>query len=312
MNKNVLYIVTASWEGRFLEGARRVVKENNCTNALCFWFEDYEARTAEARKIFKQEFASLNPKLEKLRLLGAEGSPSGNADLWRRIFEVLAEHLPRADSFVFDITTTPRVALWIILDLLTEAKIPGIVYYHQAVKHGPWCGCEPDRPHVVPKLGGISGLDKPTKLLIVTGFDEDRSEHFINYFEPTETLILLQEKFLKEAERNREPHLKRFEGRHGIKLITTNSYTPDWGFASLKSVALEFGRDANLVLASVGPKPSAISLYRLHRIMPHSSMVYSPCREYNEEYSTGIGESMRLTWNPSDFSAEQTANAAGK
>lgn len=143
----------------------------------------------------------------------------------------------------------------------------------------------------------------------MTGFDEDRSEHFINYYEPTETVILLQEKFLKEAERNIEPHLKRFQGRHGIKILTTNSYTPDWGYASLEKIAVEFGQGANLVLASVGPKPSAVSLYHLHRLMPHSSMVYSPCREYNEDYSTGIGKTMRLVWNPAEIPAESDSKA---
>ena len=70
MKKNVLYIATASWEERFLEGAKRVLEANQCTDALCFWFEDYEVRTAEARGAFQKQFASLNPKFEKLKLLG--------------------------------------------------------------------------------------------------------------------------------------------------------------------------------------------------------------------------------------------------
>ena len=301
MKKNVLYIATASWEERFLEGAKRVLEANQCTDALCFWFEDYEARTAEAREAFKKQFASLNPKFEKLKLLGAEGTPPVHAEMWRRIFEVLADSLANKESFVFDITTTPRVALWIILDLLTEAKLPGIIYYHRAGKHGHWCGCEPDRPQLVPKLGGISSLEKETKLLVVTGFDEDRSEHFISHYEPTETLILLQEGSETDAERNRDPHLKRFRGRPAIQMVKMNSYAPDWGYATLEKEAVKFGSDSNLVLASVGPKTSAVSLYKLHRLLPHSSMVYSPCRDYNDEYSSGIGETLSLAWNPKEL-----------
>jgi hypothetical protein len=298
MNKNILYIATASWESRYLEGAKRTIPTYQCNKALCFWFSDYEERTQPNRDAFVKEFDALKPKMEKLRLLGKDGDPQADAALWLRIYEVIKDSLVGVDSFVFDITTTPRVALWIIIDLLSVAKLPGVICYHKALSHGEWCGCEPDRPVIVPKLGGIGGLDRNTKLLVITGFDEDRSEHFMTHFEPEETLILLQDGSPKDPQRNRAPHLKRFEGRSGVTIRVMNSYSPDWGYSALEEAAVDFGKDSNLVLASVGPKTSAVSLYLLHRRLTYSSLVYSPCREYNSEYSTGIGETMEMQWPP--------------
>jgi hypothetical protein len=300
MRKDTLYIATASWEPRFLEGARRILGGNDISNVLCFWFEDYESRVAGHLRQFTNEFKHLSPKLEKLRLIRQDSPETTQTELWKRIFDVFAEEIASVGKVVFDITTTPRIALWIILDLLTEAKIPVTIVYHQADSHGPWCASEPDRPHIVPKLGGISDLDKCTKLIIISGFDEDRSEHFISYFEPTETIILLQEGFPDEdSKRNQEPHIKRFQGRPGIKMQKMNSYAPDWGYAGLEKIAMEFGKDSNLVLASVGPKTSAVALYHLHRRMPHSSIAYSPCRNYNEIYSLGIRKTLTLEWDSS-------------
>jgi hypothetical protein len=301
MKKRALFIATLSWEPRFLEGARRILRSEVFSDVLCFGFKDFEERTAAIQKTFEEEFADLHPRFKMLqlspsnrttgrRLAATEGS------LWKQIFDTVSTEIEEIDTFTFDVTTTPREALWIILDLLTEAKLSGSLAYHRASSHGAWCAGEPESPHIVPKLGGISALDKPTKLLILTGFDEDRSKQFILHFEPKETLILLQEGSDHEAEKSRSLHEHQFAGRKGIRLETLDSYSSDWGFASLEKMAVPFAEDSNLMLASVGPKTSAVALYRLHRSLLNSALVYSPCREYNKGYSTGIGETLRLKW----------------
>ena len=304
MNKRTIYISTASWEPRFLEGARRIIGEGGCSVALCFWFEEYDIRTSENRKAFESEFTHLNPRMEPLRLIPhvqpATQRPIDKSEnaLWNRIFKIISEHVSDVDSFVFDITTTPRETLWIVLDLLTELKLNGTLVYHRAARHGEWCGGEPCSPHIVPKLGGISHLDQPTKLLVLTGFDEARSEQFITHYEPTETVILLQKGSVEEdPERNQKPHRDRFENRHGCFMEELNSFSPDWGYEALKQASGRIVSGANLILASVGPKTSACALYRLHRTIENSALVYAPCRDYNLDYSEGIGETLRLFWD---------------
>ena len=301
MSKRALFIATLSWEPRFLEGARRILRDGEFSDILCFWFKEFEGRTAEAKRNFAKEFADLNPRFEMLQFSPPDASPRDipaiEINLWKRIFEILAPITKEVSTFTFDITTTPREALWTVLDLLAEAGLLGSVVYHRALSHGHWCGGEPEPPHIVPKLGGISALDKPTKLLILTGFDDDRSKQFILHFEPTETLILLQEGIDPEAEKSRRLHTSQFARRKAIRLETFDSYSQDWGFARMKELAVPFSQESNLMLASVGPKTSAVALYQLHRLLPNSALVYSPCRDYNVNYSHGIGDTLRLRWD---------------
>lgn len=304
-----LYIATASWEPRFLEGARRTIKSHGCSDILCLWFEDYAARTEHTREAFASEFAHLKPTFEKLRLLSpcdesGRQTPSAQIAVWREVFRIISENIIGVDEFVFDITTTPREALWIILDLITETGTPGTIVYHRAESHGEWCAGEPERPHIVPKLGGVSALDHPTRLLVLTGFDEDRCEHFLAHFEPEETVIMLQEGSIEEdPEKNQKPHINLFKGREGVRLMSMNSYSADWGYSALEAPALQLAVGANLVLASLGPKTSAVALYKLHRLIGSSALVYSACKEYNEDYSAGIAETLQLEWRPAEILA---------
>ena len=50
-----------------MEGARRVIEESKCTDALIFWCEEYGERTAESRNAFHDEFLRLNPTFEMVR-----------------------------------------------------------------------------------------------------------------------------------------------------------------------------------------------------------------------------------------------------
>jgi hypothetical protein len=45
------------------------------------------------------------------------------------------------------------------------------------------------------------------------------------------------------------------------------------------------------VVSSLGPKLSAISVYKTFLKHPEIALTYIPCREYNENYCEGIGDS---------------------
>jgi len=310
MNTGKLLISTASWEPRFLAGVRRILDQEQVAGALCFWFSEYGTRTAEAREEFAKllsprptHFIELPMYLTESRL-GGHSIPA-YVVVWREINKAIMEWMGNYGSFILDITTMPREAMWMALDLLTEAAIAGKLVYHRAAEHGDWCGAEPEQPHIVPKLGGLPALNLPTRLMIVSGYDEDRSEQFIGSYEPCETVILFQEFVSGTHEENREKnemrHRRRFGDRgRAIRFKGVNCYGPDWGFAQILAEAREFGKCSNLILASLGPKTSAISVYRVLRSLPEACLIYAPCRSYNLEYSKGIGETLALDWPRAD------------
>ena len=44
-----------------------------------------------------------------------------------------------------------------------------------------------------------------------------------------------------------------------------------------------------MIMSSLGPKPSAVALYKVCRKIPQVALVYAPSKEFNKEYSYGIG-----------------------
>lgn len=299
-----IFITTASWEPRFLEGAQAVLDENAFSFVVCFWFEEFAERTLAARNAFQTMVTKRGARYlpVALRLFSQELDPGvpampSHAASWRTIYRTFRRVIPESSRFVLDISTMPREALWIILDLLTEAKMDGDIIYHQAKAHGEWCACEPERPHIVPKLGGEPSLDGVTKLLIISGYDEDRSEQFISSFEPEETIILFQEGDDNDPEQSNKRHRLRLGSRReSIQMGKIDCYVDDWGFARAREATDAFSPNTNIIMASLGPKTSAVALYRLHRQFAQSSLVYAPCREYNQEYSSGIAATLRLGW----------------
>jgi hypothetical protein len=113
----------------------------------------------------------------------------------------------------------------------------------------------------------------------------------INFFDPTITLLGIQKgKQLNNLERNFKKSATRYEKEPGIKLFYVNAYCSDHGFAEIEKNIKSYLEDTNLVMSSLGPKLSAIALYKLKRKYPDTALTYAPSREVNPEYSHGIGK----------------------
>lgn len=311
MKSKIAFLTCASWEPRFILGARQVFSEQAFSEVVCFWFEEFNRRTKENRGLLRKEAHGSHFEEVSLPMYNARDSKGGRrtpayAVVWKQVRKVIDRLREVSDSFVLDISTMPRELLWIALDLLSDAGKTGRIVYHRAKEHGDWCGTEPGRPHIVPKLGGLAVLDHPTHLLVVSGYDGDRSEQFISSFEPPCSLILYQEFPDGMNEENREKNEGRHRERFGtrgasVDLRGVNCYELDWGYSQIFEAAKQLGANANLILASLGPKTSAVSLYCVHRRLEASSLVYAPCHDYNEAYSTGLRESLWLGWDPSNI-----------
>ena len=75
-------------------------------------------------------------------------------------------------------------------------------------------------------------------------------------------------------------------------MFELDSYNGDHGFINILSLVTPLLKDHNVVMSSLGPKPSAIALYQIHQRFPMIGLAYAPSREFNPEYSAGIGESI--------------------
>jgi hypothetical protein len=140
---------------------------------------------------------------------------------------------------------------------------------------------------------GIAKLGKPTALLLLNGFDTERAEQMIQFFEPHLLMVGLQH---GKQFQNEERNLKRAErlGQliRNIRTFEIDAYSTDHGFSAIVEQIKPLVAQYNIIAASLGPKTSAIAMFRVIAEFPEIALAYAPSRQFNLEYSSGIGDSI--------------------
>jgi len=284
MNSN-LFITVASWEERFLIGFKRIIKKSNLTDVQMYYFEEYAERTVNHRQAVKELC-----KKRSIHITDYQISFKNSAESWKTIYKNMASLAPAANVTV-DITTMPREIIWTVLSLLDTNCIKASYVYHKPASYDKeWLTRDPAKPRLVYKRAGMTKLGVSTCLLILTGYDVDRVQQLINFFEPSTTLLGIQKgKQLNNLKSNIEKS-KKYEKEPGVKVFYVDAYCSDHGLAEIEKHIAPYIKTTNLVMSSLGPKLSAIALYKLNRKYPDTALAYAPSREFNPEYSHGIGK----------------------
>ncbi len=89
-----------------------------------------------------------------------------------------------------------------------------------------------------------------------------------------------------------------FKDNKAVQQFWLDAYSADHGIAAISSVIESHAPTHNVLMASMGPKLSAVALYQLHRRNDALGLVYLPSRDFNPDYSHGIGESIWGTLTP--------------
>ncbi len=281
-----ILITVASWEERFQAGFERLLQM--CPSKIfVFFYKEY----IHVTKLNLQKVQSCSQSAELKIIELSFGDPVKS---WKTITETLSQPLVSGKNVVVDISTMPRESIWIIFDILDEFSASISYVYHQPTEYSrEWLSRDPQKPRMVFKLSGISRLGFPTRLVVTAGYDVDRIRQMIAHFEPDLTIIGVQTgtQFGNEM-MNIERHTKYFANDSRIKLFSLDAFTGDHGLKSIEDQIKDHAAESNLVMTSLGPKLSAIPLYRLHKKYPSISLAYAPSREYNPEYSKGIGNTV--------------------
>jgi hypothetical protein len=152
-----------------------------------------------------------------------------------------------------------------------------------------WLSREPDNPRLLLKHSGIMAFGKPTMLVIITGFDPERTRQLINFYEPKRTILFLQvgNQFDNDSRNTTESHLKECIGITDYEYYPIDAYSEDFGFSTIASILNKYVEDYNIVATSLGPKLTGLSLYRYNHLNDSIGLTYVPCKEYNLSYSKG-------------------------
>ncbi len=280
-----LLVTVASWEERFILGLKHLLDESSPRQLLMYYFEDYADRTIDNRTYINELCQEKGVILESHSLSFKEPKQA-----WTTIYDTLKVDRLVEKEIIIDFTTMPREILWTILNLLDgSSAVINYVYSKPEKYNGIWLSRDPGKPRFVYKLGGEAKLGAKTLLLVITGYDAERVEQLVRFFDPHHSLLGIQVGNQYNNLGMNMSKYKQYERQSSFTLFEMDAYSADHGFAVIETQLGKYLNDYNIIMSSLGPKPSAIALYRLKIKYPQTSLAYAPSNEYNSEYSLGFG-----------------------
>jgi hypothetical protein len=282
-------IVGASWEERFPLGCARLLADHTVGRLEVFYHKEYESRYKHNLEIVREVAEARHVVLTE-----TPTSYESASETWHALKEKLTT-LQFGATPLIDISTMTREMIWLLLDRLARLGLARPEYvYHKPREYGEdWLTADPGKPRLVLKRSGISKSGSPTTIVATTGYDPDRIRQLLWAFEPRRICLLVQAPAARPLDERSKAEYEKLLGErpHQIELRKIDVYDGDCGFATLNEAVRSIDTDDNLLLASFGPKLSAVALHRVQQERPETGLVYVPASQYNENYSQGIGQS---------------------
>jgi hypothetical protein len=293
MSEKIL-IAPAGWEERYSDGLIIDIDEFQPNKILIIFSEKYAERTEPARKKIQEKAL-----LSSAKYLEYQFDYVDEVNLYNSVVDLLTQHISECDEIRFNSTTTPRNLIWYILHYLADKKINTQFSYFRPEKYSEeYLSRDAKEPKFVLKCSGIVYPDLPTCILVVSGYDEERLFQLKQKYEPKKMLIGRQ---TGEQYDNKE---RNYFNKH--EQIDIEYFDFDFYDTSNESVILlseklnSFEDEYNIVAASLGPKPSALLLFKLIQIKPDIGLLYIPAGDYSQNYSIGIKKRSQklevITW----------------
>jgi hypothetical protein len=273
---NNILIIFPSWEERSILGFEQdIEKYSNLNKTFLFRFEvsAHLVKTDENISKIKSMCSNKNIVLDEILI------PNAEVEKWRKL-EDFVRNLDINTNIYIDITTMPRSIIWTLFFFFKQKHRQATVIYYKPKEYSKkWLSKDPDIPRLLFKHSGIIEFGKPTTLFVLAGFDEDRVIQLVNYYEPQNVII---------GECNQRE--KCNYGTTNAKIFNVDEYDDNWGYETIKNEIENTIETSNLIIASLGPKTGAISVYQCFMRYPQIALAYVPCKEFNIEYCKGIGE----------------------
>ena len=288
MQKIDAIVAVAGWEERFTEGLKRDLDLYAPSDLFLFRFEEYGSLTASHRNDISDFAGTKNVRVSEISV---KREP---AKLWETIKKTFTPNWWTGRSVLVDISTMPREVIWWVFSSLRHAGSRiRYVYYRPNQYASLWLTRDTEQPRLVYQHSGVAEFGLETCLLLISGFDVERAAQLVRFFEPKQIVIGLQsgDQFENKS-RNIETTKKALDRITNIEFFDMNSYSQDHGLSEIQVAINPFLKKYNIVAASLGPKPSAVALYRLHLKNPEIALSYAPSRQFNPEYSKGIQDAI--------------------
>lgn len=287
-----VYIIYPSWEERSFLGFQKYLATNSID--ILFLIEKEDSINWDCTQVCLAKIKQLCSERD------IEISPvsinSDEKETYGRIISLI-ESIDTSNSITLDITTMSRNIIWTLLFSIKQyyQKVQ-IIYNLPECYCDDWISKEPSTPSLLFKHSGIIDLDLKNCLVVITGFDTDRTKQLVKFYDPQKIILLIQssDHFDNNTRNNPEEHIKVCVELgytfNNIEIDSIDAYGQDLGKNIIEKVLSKYKDEYNLIFASLGPKLSAISLYEVYLKNPEIALSYVPSKKYNPDYCRGIGE----------------------
>ena len=283
-------ITFASWEDRFKLGFQRDLRNDRAQKVLLFHFASYEKWTEKNRDAVRR--VCEEKEIEYISKCLDVNNPAEN---WRIVLGSVESAIQDQKGVLVDISTMPREIIWYVLWQIEQNPIAGRYVYYSPENYGnDWLSRNPQSPRLVYKLSGLASPSAKTALLVTVGFDLQRVKRLINWYEPAKLLIGIQSESQFERNNTTMPDFrntleKEYKKEYDCETFELDAFAEDRGMRAIQEKLKQLDTSYNVIMSSLGPKLTAITLYRLQRENEERGLVYAPSNEFSQTYSSGIG-----------------------
>lgn len=280
-----------SWEERSALGFERDIESSNIDKVILFENATpiNSERISSILEVICKKCDDRKIDYKKITL------EFGNASVWGTLKELI-DSVNRNDQVRIDICTMSRNLIWALLFFLKEKVQSVDIVYHQPQNYSnEWLSRDAELPRLLFKHSGIVSMEKQTLLVVVTGFDMERTKQLIYFYNPSKVILLIQKPNKFDSNIRNSPQIHADEcTKMGVKTEykMIDNYGDDWGYEIIEKVISDNLPNYNIIVSSLGPKLSAVSVYRAYLKHPEIALTYIPCKEYNVNYCEGIGDSL--------------------
>lgn len=277
------YILTcAGWEERFFGSVNNFCNQGNFDKLINFSVTEFSDLTISNLDKLRALISSEN-------LIEKEISLTNDSETWLLIEELFDNLKIEGKNILIDITTMPRFLIWFLMHFSTKLNNKLTVNYFKPERYEScdWLTSDATSPRLVFKHSGIHLPDQQTLLIIQSGFDIERVNQLIYSYEPAKVLVGAQigEQFNNASKslKNQKERLKYQE----IEYFELNAYEEDYGYAAIDKLIGKYKDTYNIILASFGPKPVAVTMFKLSQKHEEIGLSYVLVNTYNNAYSHG-------------------------
>ncbi len=277
-----ILLAPAGWEERYYHGMLIDIGEFSPSKIWVPYSNEYEDRTKPYRTQIR-DYAYQN----KIQYIETAHDYHDSISLYKSLLVEFKNQLSRESVVRFHATTTPRDMIWYLLHFLSEEKVHTEFSYFRPNGYGSYLSRDAKSPNLVLKRSGIAYPDLPTCILVLSGYDEERLSQLKQRYEPKVMLVGHQtgdqlENKIRNVFGSQEP-------TDDDIFFDFDCFDPsDESVRNLCQKVDALSEQFNIIAASLGPKPSALALFKLTQIKPEIGLVYIAANDYSSDYSSGI------------------------